>query len=180
MIGNDFLHGGDDNDVLIGGAGDDRLRGDKGDDTLIMDAGNDILSGEEGADTFVFNTTEGPGIIILPVPIDGPEIIAPFPDGEFEFIPAGEGWTATVTDFTIFEDTLVIDGMSLIEAAFAGLINPGLSGFDENGATSALNTGDTIIFEGITEAQFLDYLDTVELPIIPIDPEGPIIPIELG
>jgi len=165
--GNDTLRGGDDNDTLIGGLGDDLLKAGDGDDILIMDAGNDVLFGEGGSDTFVFNTT--PFFPFIEIPLDAE---TPFPiDGEFpifegEFTP----WTATVKDFTIFTDNLLIDGLSFIDAAFSGLINPELSGFNETGATLALNSGDTIIFEGITEEQFVAYLDTLDLEILPIDP----------
>lgn len=146
--GDDFVLGGDGHDILSGGAGDDILRGDSGRDTLIMDAGNDILSGEGGADMFIFNTTNSS-------PLD--DVVTP--------------WTATVTDFTIFTDDLRIDGLTYGQALAAGMVNGELSSFTPTSSTTVLNTGDTIVFEGITEAEFNEYLDSLDVgPIeVPIE-----------
>jgi Ca2+-binding RTX toxin-like protein len=49
--GNDVLDGGTGNDALIGNAGDDTLDGGTGNDTLVGDDGNDALDGGTGNDT---------------------------------------------------------------------------------------------------------------------------------
>jgi hypothetical protein len=46
----DWLSGGDDDDVLIGGTGRDMLRGGSGDDVVTGGAGQDILTDASGAD----------------------------------------------------------------------------------------------------------------------------------
>ena len=49
------MHGGKDNDTLIGGAGLDELFGGAGADTLTGGTGDDKLKGGVGADKFVFS-----------------------------------------------------------------------------------------------------------------------------
>ena len=51
FFGRDRLSGGDDDDLLNGGAGRDRLFGDAGDDTLLGRSGRDQLFGGTGDDT---------------------------------------------------------------------------------------------------------------------------------
>lgn len=48
--GTNELHGGDDNDLLIGDKGNDTLYGETGDDYLYGGKGNDVLLGGEGSD----------------------------------------------------------------------------------------------------------------------------------
>lgn len=52
--GKDTMKGGAGNDSLVGNTGHDSLIGDIGDDTLVGGAGNDRLMGGDGADTYVF------------------------------------------------------------------------------------------------------------------------------
>ncbi|MFV1873328.1 MAG: Ig-like domain-containing protein [Oleiphilus sp.] len=67
-IDRDFLHGGsnddtligvDGNDFLYGYAGIDRLWGGKGHDTFYGGLGNDILKGGEGNDVYYYDTGDG-------------------------------------------------------------------------------------------------------------------------
>lgn len=49
--GDDYLDGGDDEDLLLGGSGNDTLFGVKGADTLYGGSGDDVISGGADADT---------------------------------------------------------------------------------------------------------------------------------
>ena len=49
-MGDDFLSGNNDNDILTGGDGNDLLRGGKENDVLIGGNGNDELWGDKGFD----------------------------------------------------------------------------------------------------------------------------------
>ena len=51
--GNDKLHGGDGDDVLVGGEGKDKLQGGRGRDILLGGAGKDDLKGGHGDDILV-------------------------------------------------------------------------------------------------------------------------------
>lgn len=53
--GDDVLLGGAGNDILLGGVGDDLLLGGSGDDQLNGGTGNDDINGGEGLDTAVFD-----------------------------------------------------------------------------------------------------------------------------
>ncbi|MFJ4375085.1 calcium-binding protein [Pseudomonas japonica] len=54
LAGNDYLFAGAGNDVLNGGDGNDSLYGEAGDDILDGSAGNDYLTGGAGNDTYLF------------------------------------------------------------------------------------------------------------------------------
>jgi len=54
--GNDTMHGGGGNDVLVAGKGNDLLNGGTGDDKLIAGLGHDYLTGGDGADHFIFGS----------------------------------------------------------------------------------------------------------------------------
>jgi Ca2+-binding RTX toxin-like protein len=53
-----FVHGGDDNDMLVAGNIGDNLAGDAGDDTLVGGSGNDLFDGGDGADTVDYNAAQ--------------------------------------------------------------------------------------------------------------------------
>jgi Ca2+-binding RTX toxin-like protein len=55
--GNDRLHGGNGNDVLLGGAGNDTLEGGLGNDILIGGTGADKLNGGPGDDLMIGGST---------------------------------------------------------------------------------------------------------------------------
>jgi Ca2+-binding RTX toxin-like protein len=63
--GNDVIRGQGGDDTLIGGDGRDELWGNDGDDVLIGGHGADILKGGTGMDTFVFNSLQDAGDIIM-------------------------------------------------------------------------------------------------------------------
>ena len=49
--GNDLMYGNLGNDTLIAGSGNDTLRGGQGDDSIVAGSGNDFISGDRGNDT---------------------------------------------------------------------------------------------------------------------------------
>lgn len=88
---NDILYGGQGNDLLFGGKGDDSLFGGKGDDTLYGDAGSNTLAGGGGKDVFVFKPNS-----------DSLELVK----------------TNLITDFTIGEDLIQLQGISVQNIEF--------------------------------------------------------------
>ncbi|CAD5951847.1 hypothetical protein L2E69_05325 [Planktothrix agardhii 1806] len=88
---NDLLHGGRGNDILFGGKGDDSLFGDQGNDTLYGGLGSDILVGGGGKDVFVFKPNSG----------------------SLELVK-----TNLITDFTIGEDLIQLQGISVPNIEF--------------------------------------------------------------
>ncbi len=88
---NDVLHGGRGNDILFGGKGDDSLFGDQGNDTLYGGLGSDILVGGGGKDVFVFQPNSG----------------------SLELVK-----TNLITDFTIGEDLIQLQGISVQNIEF--------------------------------------------------------------
>ncbi|MBM6593792.1 calcium-binding protein [Microvirga pudoricolor] len=77
--GNDRLSGGAGNDVLFGGEGNDTLDGGDGIDFLVHDFGKDVFTGGKGADYFAF----------IGKPMKGAH-------------------TATITDFTVKQDKILL------------------------------------------------------------------------
>lgn len=86
--------GGAGNDRLFGGTGNDTLYGEAGDDELLGGLGRSFLSGGSGNDRL----TGGFGGSVM---TGGP--------GADTFLFARGGGAATVTDFDVFRDRLVID-----------------------------------------------------------------------
>jgi Ca2+-binding RTX toxin-like protein len=64
-FGKDILNGDNGDDYLKGDADDDTLSGGKGNDVLIGGTGADILYGNAGLDTFVFESLDDKGDIIM-------------------------------------------------------------------------------------------------------------------
>lgn len=96
--GNDLIHGGAQHDLLFGGLGDDVLFGDRDRDTLDGGDGNDILvgglfndelTGGAGADAFVFTDQ------------------------------AVSGERDVITDFTLGEEALLLDGVAIVSLGLA-------------------------------------------------------------
>ena len=78
-LSNDVLRGGNGDDTLFGRAGNDELFGGNGDDTVWGGYGADTLTGGADADTFVLSATRTAANV------------------------------ATITDFTVGEDTIALD-----------------------------------------------------------------------
>lgn len=93
----DLLYGGKDDDLVYGNAGDDTLEGNLGDDSLYGGQGNDLISGGSGDDTLAGG------------------------DGADRFVLELGGGNDQVTDFTVREDSLVLQGgLSITGAAEDG------------------------------------------------------------
>ncbi len=97
LDGNDEIDSGGGNDIVYGGNGNDDIFGNDGNDVLIGGAGNDILSGGEGDD----NLFGGAGADVL----TGGE-----GEDTFAFDFADVGLVDEITDFTVGEDTIFIQG----------------------------------------------------------------------
>ena len=95
--GNDRIDSGAGNDIVYGGNGNDIIRANDGNDVLIGGAGNDILDGGAGDD----NLFGGAGADILEGGTGA---------DTFVFDVADAGLVDLVTDFTVGEDTLFIQG----------------------------------------------------------------------
>lgn len=128
--GNDRLFGGDGNDILFGQLGDDQLQGGAGNDRLFGGEGNDYLSGGLGIDFLAggggFNTFV---------------FDAPLGDANADVIA---GFNA---DF---------DSIRLESAIFTGLSLGELSAASFRIGTSALASGDRVIYDNTTGALFFD------------------------
>lgn len=57
--GNNLIHGGQNDDIIIGGF-NDRIFGDKGNDHLFLGNGGNVLTGDEGNDTFYVSAARTP------------------------------------------------------------------------------------------------------------------------
>ena len=113
-VNDDTLTGNDFANALDGDAGDDILDGDAGDDILAGGAGADHLTGGTGEDAFVFDSDLGSANI------------------------------DQITDFTVMNDTILLDN-----AVFAVLADGGLarSAFVANRAGAATNDLQRVIYE---------------------------------
>lgn len=135
IIGSDFddaltgnaaantMSGGSGNDALAGGAGNDTLKGESGDDVLVGGNGNDILSGNSGKDQFVFN-----------------------------FAPNAASNLDLITDFSVVDDTIVLENAIFTAFATTGAI---ASGAFHTGA-AAQDANDRLIYNKTTGDLFYD------------------------
>lgn len=116
--GDDTLFGGSGDDTLVGGEGDDWLAGGLGDDLLIAGSGQDTLDGDAGNDTLVgaffgkasewgnfLNGGDGDDVLRM-----GGTDIATGGEGadRFELAASGASGVATIMDFDIARDELVV------------------------------------------------------------------------
>ncbi|EJT04928.1 Na-Ca exchanger/integrin-beta4 [Rhizobium sp. CCGE 510] len=109
--GADSLSGKGGSDTLYGGKGNDLLSGGEGSDWLYGGAGNDRLAGGQGRDYFVFNT-------------------------------ALKGSTDRVNDFTVGEDTIVLD------SAIFDTLEPGhLSSAEFSYSASATTFAQRVLYD---------------------------------
>jgi Ca2+-binding RTX toxin-like protein len=98
LDGNDIINSGGGNDVVFGGNGNDFLFGESGDDVLKGGVGNDLLFGGEGSDQLFGGAgadtmTGGAGSDL------------------FAFNFADAGLVDEITDFSVGEDTILIQGV---------------------------------------------------------------------
>lgn len=103
LLGDDELQGNSGRDILKGGTGDDLLSGGDGRDILKGGADNDTLFGGAGRDVL----RGGAGIDFLNGN-DGNATLTGGADADNFQVDLGAG-RVVITDFTIGEDTLLID-----------------------------------------------------------------------
>ncbi|ODT80474.1 MAG: hypothetical protein ABS76_16195 [Pelagibacterium sp. SCN 64-44] len=133
--GDDIIYGVQGSDTLNGGNGNDTLYGQSGNDTLNGGAGSDILVGGTGADTM----TGGAGVDTF---------IIRSGDAATSVARGGTWWDSdgfrdnngtisgydVITDFTIGEDRLILNGTPYV-AANANAVNGTNSSLTINGQT---------------------------------------------
>ncbi len=100
------LTGGLHADQILAGAGDDHVTGRQGDDRLFGESGNDLLRGDAGDDLL----SGGAGHDLL----TGGK-------GADRFLFTGDSQSDIITDFDVFEDEIVLDGVTLNGAAVTSL-----------------------------------------------------------
>ncbi|MGL6339336.1 MAG: calcium-binding protein [Waterburya sp.] len=110
--GNDVIFGGNGDDSILGGLGDDTIFGDKGNDTIIGGSGNDVLFGGKGEDVFAFDASDFSSKAI-----------------------------SRVEDFTVGQDSLVIEGISS-DAQLAFDSKNGILYYNGNAVLDLKNVGD--------------------------------------
>ena len=129
--GNDRLLGLGEDDILIAGAGNDQLNGGDGDDRLFGGTGNDVLRGQDGndflnggagADRFVFSN------------------------------PLGANNVDTIDDFTVGDDTIVLNVSIFSQLTAGGL----LSGDNFTTGSAAQDADDFIVYNSATGELFYD------------------------
>ncbi len=171
--GNDRLYGGAGNDDLQGGSGDDQMSGGQGDDTLFGGSGNDeihgnkgnnILDGGSGDDTITSgdqsSTLDGGGdddTLVLRMNKGGDhEATGGAGADEFQFIYSANTAISecTITDFELGIDNFTVEGVD--DSVYLSIVGAGAVTSAGGGADTllTLTTGDTILFEDITEAEF--------------------------
>ncbi len=171
--GNDYVRGGKGNDLMFGGGNNDKLIGDKGNDTLYGGSGadslygnkgNNELYGEGGADyistgdqTSLADGGAGNDTFEVRMHKGGDHTVTGGTGAdEFKFVAAGRTAVSdvTITDFELGIDSFTVDGVA--DSTYLGIVGPGAVTSTGGGADTllTLTTGDTVLFEGITEAAF--------------------------
>lgn len=135
--GNDFIGGGDGNDVLSGDLGDDELLGGMGWDTLIGGAGNDVLQGGFGLD--VLNGGDGDDRLSA----QGPEIAILLGDA------GNDTLTAAGVDKEILEGGSGRDRFEIVAKATPGRIDAEIRDWE---AHDTLHFPEVTIFTGAPSA----------------------------
>ena len=133
-FGNDTMTGGIGNDTMGAGAANDLVDGNEGDDALFGGGGDDTLNGGTGDDTL--NGREGDEVLTGG---DGADL--------FVFNDFRSGEVDTITDF---EDG--VDQLRFRNAAIDESVLPTLT--DTSAGLEFVYQGHTILFQGMTAAQF--------------------------
>lgn len=151
--GADQLRGGRGNDTLYGAAGNDRIFGNKGNNELYGGDGNDFLS--SGDQTSVLDGGADNDTLVLRAKKGGDHVATGGSGADsFEFVQLGKRGVSemTITDFELGTDAFSLDGVDgALYLSFIGEAAVTSSGDD---TLLTLTTGDTILFEGITETEF--------------------------
>lgn len=183
--GNDEIHGGgardkvkggDGNDLIFGDAGRDTLQGDQGDDTIHGGDGNDLIYGNKGNNELFGEAgkdfiSTGDQTSIVDGGADNDTIEVRTKKGgdhtltggtgadEFKFIQTGSTAVSdvTITDYELGIDNFTIEGVA--DSTYLSIVGPGAVTSASGGADTllTLTTGDTILFEGISEVVFEAY-----------------------
>ncbi len=112
--------------VLFAGSGDNVLDGAAGNDTLAGGLGNDLLIGGSGADTFRFDTA-----------------------------PNGTSNLETIGDFSVVDDTIVLENAVFTSLLASGPLAAGAFRAGA-GASSAADADDYLIYDTTTGALYYD------------------------
>lgn len=162
--GNDEIHGGGNNDILQGDRGNDTIYGGSGADRIYGNKGNNELYGEGGADyistgdqTSIADGGAGNDTFSVRMKKGGDHVLTGGPNADdFQFIQAGSVAVSdvTITDFDLGVDNFSIEGVD--DSVYLGIVGAGAVKSAGGGADTllTLTTGDTILFEGVTEADF--------------------------
>ena len=142
--GRDILEGKWGNDVLVGNAGNDVLRGGVGNDTLLGGAGNDFLYGDVGDDTLTGGADNDTFGLRATIQVDN--VYGFGVDTITDFV---SGLDKIVFDFTVLNDGMSIDGLSIDTLSSADALVQG------DGAV-ALDANDHFIFDTATGALYYD------------------------
>lgn len=138
--GNDVLAGGKGNDTLNGSNGKDVLQGGDGDDWLYGGSGNDTLQGGRGNDTLYVEGGGGNDKLTGGAGIDN-------------FMFMSNDSLVTITDFTVVDDTIVLDNYTFYSLMYTYGTLPA----DEFViGTQALDTNDFIIYNDVAGALLYD------------------------
>ena len=129
--GNDTLTGGNMADILLGGAGNDTLKGGGGNDTLTGGTGADTMTGGAGADTFIIKSGDAA------VSISGSNQSGSI--SGFDII----------TDFTIGEDRLVLNGTPYAATNTSSIVDGTDSALTHGGNGNGNRIGRHSISDGI-------------------------------
>ncbi len=153
--GNDIIQGDKGNDTIHGGNGNDKIYGNKGNNELYGEAGNDFIS--TGDQTSIVDGGSDNDTIEVRMKKGGDHTLTGGTgDDEFKFIQSGTVAISdvTITDFELGTDEFTIEGVS--DSTYLSLVGAGAVTSTGGGADTlvTLTTGDTILFEGITEAVF--------------------------
>lgn len=170
--GDDRLEGDTGNDLITGGAGQDRAYGGSGHDSIWGDAGNDLifgnrdddlLEGDDGADTLIGgdgNDTLLGGAGADEIRGDAGNDLLEGGIGADSFVFRTGHGQDSIGDFAAAEDILRLESALTNGETDASLILERFGAQEEAGVLLVLDTGDTILLEGLL---LTDLQITIEL-----------------